>query len=228
MCNRSTSCPTLEDSRIGRLRNRRETARQACAALRIAAVAAAVGAAWAAGATPDSHRLQGAEIGFLEDFALSAEREAALQQLIPGTRDYYYYHCLHWQNQGQFDRVEKLLAEWIKRYRYTGRVHEIRNRQALLRYSNQRQASLAYIRDRLKLRFDHQREVLGQKPNLPTRLDPQSISRETLRPRAFRARQNTDGFEPAAFDWLVAEQLSPTARRHLLSRLQRPRLLQDR
>ena len=36
-----------------------------------------------------------AEIGYIEDFALAKDRAEALKQLIPGTEDYYYYHCLH-------------------------------------------------------------------------------------------------------------------------------------
>ena len=35
--------------------------------------------------------------------------EGAAGQLIPGTEDYYYYHCLHYQNTEQFDKVEELL-----------------------------------------------------------------------------------------------------------------------
>ena len=56
------------------------------------------------------------EIGFLEDFALAKDRAVALEQLIPGTRDYYYYQCLHFQNSGRFDEVDRVLKLWIKRY----------------------------------------------------------------------------------------------------------------
>ena len=34
----------------------------------------------------------GGEVGYVEDFALK-DRAASLRQLIPGTEDYYYYHC---------------------------------------------------------------------------------------------------------------------------------------
>jgi len=30
---------------------------------------------------------------YVEDFALCKDRTVALKQLIPGTEDYYYYHC---------------------------------------------------------------------------------------------------------------------------------------
>ena len=52
---------------------------------------------------------RGAEINYLEDFALADERPDALKQLIPGTDDYYYYNCLHLQNTEQFAKVDALL-----------------------------------------------------------------------------------------------------------------------
>ena len=41
------------------------------------------------------------ETSFLEKFSLAADREAVLKELIPGTDDYFYYHALHFQNQGR-------------------------------------------------------------------------------------------------------------------------------
>ena len=35
---------------------------------------------------------RGADIGFIEKFALAKDRKEALKLLIPGTTDYYYYH----------------------------------------------------------------------------------------------------------------------------------------
>ena len=80
---------------------------------------------------------QAAEIGYLEDFALAKDRTVPLQQLIPGTEDYYYYHCLHFQNTEQFDKVNELLTAWINRYKDTPGIREIQNRQALLTYSQE-------------------------------------------------------------------------------------------
>ena len=71
-------------------------------------------------------------IGFDEIYVLSENREEALKQLIPGTEDYYYYHALHFQNTGEFGKVEDLLKPWIKRYQRSARVREIQHRQALL------------------------------------------------------------------------------------------------
>ena len=37
------------------------------------------------------------EIRFIEDYALAKNRAESLKQLVPGTEDYYYFHCLHYQ-----------------------------------------------------------------------------------------------------------------------------------
>ena len=65
--------------------------------------------------------LQANTIGYIEDFALAPDREAVLKDLIPGTREYYYYHALHAQNEGRHGEVEKLIGLWVKRYGETSR-----------------------------------------------------------------------------------------------------------
>ena len=161
------------------------------------------------------------KIGYIEDFSLAEDRTKPLKQLIPGTEDYYYYHCLHYLNIGRFDQVEKLLPIWIKRYKQTGRVQEIQNRLALLRYDDNPVKSLEFIRRRLGLRFNHQREVV-RKPQLPTSLKQNLISRRALTARALRNYRNLRGFEDSALEWLAATNLNDMRRRHLLQRLKRP------
>ena len=120
------------------------------------------------------------EIDYVEDFALATDRTVPLAQLIPGTEDHFYYHALHYQNNGQYDKVDELLKAWIKKHNYTPRVREILNRQALLKYEKQPKQSLQYLRRTLGLRFNHQREILGRKPDLPTVLDQKLIGRVVL------------------------------------------------
>ncbi len=162
------------------------------------------------------------EIGYVEEFALAPDRAIALKQLIPGTEDFYYYHCLHYQNSEQFDRVEQLLQAWIQRYNYTPRVREIQNRQALLTYRLDGQKSLDYLQRTLQLQFNHQRETVGASPDLPSQLDPSRIARDALLQQALRDYQNLDGFENGALDWLVQTPLPPERLRNLLERLTRP------
>ena len=97
------------------------------------------------------------DISFDEKFALAQDRKQALQQLIPGTEDYYYYHCLYHEQQGQKDDVRKLLETWVKRHGWTARAVEISNRQALLQLDSDPKPSYEHLRRQLNLSFNHQR-----------------------------------------------------------------------
>ena len=119
----------------------------------------------------------------------------ALEKLIPGTEELYYYTCLLLQHEGKLDEVETILPLWIKRYGDSRQVEEIRNRQALLYYKSNPQKSLDFLRLRLELRFDHQKEVIGKKASHPTELNQQLISRDALTRIAMAHNQNLQGFE---------------------------------
>ena len=164
-----------------------------------------------------------AEIGFIEEFALSDDREAALEKLIPGSEEHYYYHALHYQHGGRLDEVERLLEAWIGRLGRTRLVQEIEARQALLRYPHDPAAALRFLRERLDVRFDHQRRVAGVEPTLPTRLDPDRISRAAFTTEALRRHEGTvDGFETQSLERAARLELDDDQRRSLLARLERP------
>ncbi len=163
----------------------------------------------------------GGEINFIEDFALAPDRAIPLKQLVPGTEDFYYFHCLHAQQAEQFDKVEPLVTQWIQKVGHTQRVNEILARQALLTYDKNPQKTLEFLRNKLGVNFGHQKEELGVEPNLPTKLDPNWITRATLIQQALQ-QPSTEGFTDSAFDWLVNQNLDGDRRRHLLSRLARP------
>ncbi|MFO0870347.1 MAG: hypothetical protein U0935_15580 [Pirellulales bacterium] len=164
----------------------------------------------------------GGEIGFVEDFSLAPDRTVPLKQLIPGTEDYYYYHALHLLHSEQFEKVRELLGPWVQRHNRTPRVVEIETRLALLTYSQDPQKTLDFLRRRLNLPFNHQREIVGAAPDLPTALDPQLIQREALLQRTWQQNPLLNGLEDSALDWLVAQPMPPDRRRHLLQRLTRP------
>ncbi len=77
-------------------------------------------------------------VGYVEDFALAKDRSKALAQLIPGTEDYYYYHCLHHLNTEQYAKVRELTQPWLARFGQTQRLTEIQTRHALLTYTQAR------------------------------------------------------------------------------------------
>ncbi len=159
-------------------------------------------------------------IGFIEDFSLAENREEALKQLIPGTPDYYYYHCLHLQNQKKFDEAQKMLAMWIGRHEknrtyhnLSARIKEIMNRQSLLQFDKDPAKTYSDIRNRLRLNFNHQRDQFKETSH-PTKLDQKLISREQLYGRR--------DYEDAGFDWVIRKNLSGDKLRTLLGRLRRP------
>ena len=170
--------------------------------------------------TPVSTRA--ADIGYVEDFALAKNRSEALKQLIPGTEDYYYYHALHALNNGNHDAALSNFKPWIERHGHTGRVTEIQVRHALLTYQKDPKKSLDFLTNHLNLNFNHQREVIGAIPQLPTVLDQNLISRERLKGSSLTRWGNLDNFEDGALDWLAAENLDWPRRRHLIQRMQRP------
>jgi hypothetical protein len=160
-------------------------------------------------------------IGFVEEFALATNREAAIQQLVPGTDDYYFYTCLQLQLAGKLEKVPPMIVKWAKTHGDTERVQLIRNRQALLTYRQNPQATLDHIRDLEGITFSHAREQAMQKNQFPARLDPQLIAHGRLAKTAF-AKPNLSGFQDAALEWVAAQPLNPDQRRFLLQRLQEP------
>ncbi|MCP4006989.1 MAG: hypothetical protein GY725_22650, partial [bacterium] len=165
-------------------------------------------------------------VGFVETFALAEDRAEVLQQLIPGTEEYYFYHALHYQNTGQQDKLRDVLDRWTKRTKSSGLRDLIQRRERLLAYDRDPQGTLVWLRNELGIHFSHQREKApGQKPDLPTSLDPASVSRKAFIRYATTHQDNLSGFQNSALDWILRDggvELTSGRRRALLSRLDRP------
>jgi hypothetical protein len=167
------------------------------------------------------------EIGFIERFALAADREKALGELVPGSEDYYFFHCLHYQSSRNAAKFGEIMEQWRKRFPdEVARRRIIENRQALLDYDATPQQTLDYLKRQLGVTHNHQQEVRDQKPNLPSVLDPKLVSRDVFERVALAHDQSLDGLSQNALEILVRNQaaLSPQQRRALLSKLQRPDL----
>ena len=163
------------------------------------------------------------EIGFVEEFALTKDRTAALRQLIPGTEDYFYYQGLNYLNLEQFAQAEVLFKPWHERFNQTPRLTEIQTRHALLTYDANPQKTLQFLRNRLGLQFNQQKSVIDGPLNLPTALDQSLFARATLEKMSLARWGNLDNFETRAMDWLAAENFTNwQLRRNLLQRLERP------
>ena len=180
-------------------------------------------AACSAALTAHPLRAQGTPIGFEETYALAPDRAAVVANLIPGTEDWYYYHCRERLDARDFAEVRKVLPTWIKRHGRTARVVEIENREALLSFGDDRERTFDFLRRRLGVTYHHQRVVPGAKSDLPTRLDPALISPATLTRRAFAAHPDTvDGFHDRALAALATTELDDKQLHSLLRRLRRP------
>lgn len=168
---------------------------------------------------------QGTPIGFEETWALAPDRAKAVATLIPGTDDWYYYHCRERLDARDFATVRRVLPAWIQRHGRNQRVVEIEHREALLSFGDDPARTWDFLRRRLALQFDHQPVVPGAVSDLPTRLDPELLAAGRLTQRALAASPDgLAGFTDAGLPGLVGLSLNPRQLRQLLERLQRPDL----
>jgi hypothetical protein len=164
------------------------------------------------------------EIGFSERYVLADDRRVPLQELVPGSEEYYYWNALDLQNQGKLVDAEVLLAQFAERYPQSGRREVLLNRQRLLSYTRNRVGTLAYIKRVLGLQFDQQREVLPDEQQLPSRLPAERVTRAALVEIALQDA-GLNGFvadAEEAQDLLLGLDLSPDRQRELLGRLAWP------
>lgn len=166
---------------------------------------------------------QGTPIGFEETYALAPDRSKVVATLLPGSDDWYYWHCRERLDARDFGTVRDLLPQWTRRHGRTQRVIEIENREALLSFGDNGDRTWNLLRQRFDLRFDHQRQIPGASSNLPTRLDPALLSPTNLRRAALaRSPETLDEFTAHGLFALASENLNPRQLDSLLRLLVRP------
>jgi hypothetical protein len=164
------------------------------------------------------------EIGFSERYVLADDRQVPLQELVPGSEEHYYWNVLDLQNQGKLPEAEALLAQFTEKYPQSGRREMLFNRQRLLSYNRDGAGTLAYLKRVLGLQFEHQREVLPDEQQLPSRLPAERVTRATLIDIALQD-PGLNGFaanSEEVQDLLLGLELSPERQRELLGRLAWP------
>lgn len=166
------------------------------------------------------------EIGFIERFALAEDRSEVLRELIPGTEDYYFFHALHYQNEGDGARYREVMTQWEKRIERSAQREMLDNRQALLSYETDPEATLVYLKRALNLTFDDQRERRQTDPGLATALDQDLIRVEAIVRESLRDAGSLGEVSAAGIDWLMRHwnewELSVAQEREVLRRLERP------
>ena len=166
------------------------------------------------------------DVGFIEDFALASDREKALQLLIPGTEEYYYYHALYFQNERKLKELNRILGDWKNRFRNSGKRKQIENREALFRYSDDPVATLAYLRREMGLTLNHQQEGKAREVKYPSILDRKFVSWKSFLDDALGRSSSLQNLQTSAFyRFLEGEpKLSTAELRDLLARSMTPDL----
>ncbi len=175
--------------------------------------------------------LAAAELEFKERFADPATRAAALESLVPGTRDWFFYRALDHQLAGRDAECRATLQHWraaaedpeARPQVSDDGLATLENRAAILRYRRQPETALAELAGMLDLKFDHARPDARSEEALPTRLDPQLVSAAAFEADAGR-RTRGEPWREASAPRLLADLADPgdlTAeqRRWLLEKL---------
>lgn len=161
------------------------------------------------------------EVGFIERFALAKDRRDALKELIPGTADYYYYHCLHFQNEGQLNEAQAMIDQWRSKLGDTQQVQNMVSRQMLLAYDSSPQQTLDYLKRTLGLNFNHPRPRKDRAASLPTQLDNARFDTEKLLKQAIAQDNSLNQIETEGLALVLGRNLSVNQMRAVLNRLRR-------
>lgn len=147
-------------------------------------------------------------IGFMERYALAADREAVLAELIPGSDDYYFYHCLHYQNQQQLAQAEAILKSWVNARNggMTPLMHTMTERQRLLSYDLNPQTAIDYLIRHLGIELSHSPPVRQGERRYPSVLPEQLLDAESIVRRSLseNIKLSPQGRQIAA-DWFLSD-----------------------
>jgi hypothetical protein len=161
------------------------------------------------------------EIGFIEKFALANDRREALATLIPGTQEYYFFHCLHYQNEGQLSEAQAMLDAWRTKDGQGAQSQNMLLRQHLLTYSDNPQRTLQTLRDQLSLQLDHRAPSRDQAATLSSALDNATLDISKLLEEAIAQDQSLGRVASSALGLLLKAELNPAQLRAVLQRLTR-------
>tara|TARA_R110002049_G_scaffold4601_4_gene31941 strand:+ start:203827 stop:210162 length:6336 start_codon:yes stop_codon:yes gene_type:complete len=141
-------------------------------------------------------------IGWIERFALAQDREAVLNELIPGSEDYYFYHCLHHQTTGQLDQSEAILKAWLAEHKgqETPVIRGMLDRQRLLTYRESPQRTIDYLISRLGVKLNHAPPAIKGERRYPSELSADVIQLDRL---VIDALRGNDPLKPAGMRHLA-------------------------
>lgn len=172
------------------------------------------------------------EIGVLEDYVFSENKEDALADLVPGSEEYYFFHTLYFQNlslqnKEQLKNSARMLFEWENNKDNPGirsvRFNHLKNRQAMLEYDKDPGKTLKYLKEELGLGFSHFKKSGAKQRSYPSSLDQGRISTKTISRELLNRRNATlSGFTTDGLYELDANDLNISQLRELLRRIDTP------
>ena len=161
------------------------------------------------------------EIGFAEKFALSPDRRATLAELIPGTEEYFYYYCLHHQNEGALAQAQVVIEQWRAKSGDIPQVVNMSARQMLLSYKENPQRTLNFLRDRLGLDFNRAPPSKDRAAELLSVLDNALLATERMLAQAIAQDRSLNQIETSGLALVMGRELAPDQLRAVLQRVER-------
>ena len=149
-----------------------------------------------------SGNLMAEPIGLMEKYALAADRDAMLAELIPGSEDYFFYNCLHSQTIGQLDRSEAIIKEWLAAHkgRETPAIQGMLDRQRLLTYNESPQRTIDYLIKRLGIQHKHAPPVVKGERRFGSEINAAELAVDKL---VKDALNRNDGLKPKGIAYLA-------------------------
>ncbi len=160
-------------------------------------------------------------VGTIEKFALAEDRRLVLEQMIPGTEEFFYFQALHFQNEKQLAEARAILEAWRAKLGESQQVQHMFARQQLLEYATHPQQTLAYLKQQLALSLAHAPPARDRAAQLPAHLDNAQLDLELLIDQSLASTPSLSGIHTDALPLLVGRPLSVPQLRALLARLQR-------
>ena len=147
-------------------------------------------------------KTMGEPIGWMERYALAEDRQQMLDELIPGTDDFFFYHCLHYQTTGAIERSEAMLRDWLAQHRgvETPTITSMIDRQRLLTYPESPERTITYLVRRLGLNLHHSAPTTQGKRRYPSELESSRLSFAQL---VHEALQQNDSLKPIGVQYLA-------------------------
>lgn len=170
---------------------------------------------------PGGNVLAQQEVGSIEKFALAENRGEVLSELIPETAEYFYFHCLHYQNQMQLGLAQETLEAWRAKLGETSEYQAMYARQMLLSYGENPTRTVDYLRTRFGIQHNHAPPSRDRAAELPTVLDNSELTTSTLLDKIIARDRSLGQIETRALSSLLDRELNPNQLRALLSRLDR-------